>query len=230
MTQQLLLNVQLHEESTFETFTIGENSQVVAALQQAVNAQAERFVYLSGEVGVGRSHLLQACCHVAEKQKRRALYLPLSASNDLNPAVLEGLQDFDIICLDDIHAVAGDAAWEEALFYLYNELRDAESALIVAADDVPAVLPMTLADLQSRLSWGLVFQVHGLSDQDKLINLRLRATLRGFTMSDEVAKFLLQHCRRDMVSLISAFDALDQASLAAQRKLTIPFVKEVLGL
>lgn len=229
MTEQLLLNVQLHEQSTFQTFTVGENAQVVAALREAVEARGEHFIYLFGENGVGRSHLLQACCHFAERLQHRALYLPLSQVQHLTPAVLEGAQDFSLICLDDINAVAGNNVWEEALFHLYNELRAADCALVVSADTAPAALPITLADLRSRLSWGLAFQVQGLSDEDKLSNLQLRARLRGFDMSTEVAKFILQRCRRDMASLIAAFDRLDQASLAEQRKLTIPFVKEVLN-
>jgi DnaA-homolog protein len=229
VTEQLLLNVQLHEQSTFDTFTAGDNVQVLAALKQAVAAQGERFVYLFGEAGVGRSHLLQACCHFAEKQPARALYLPLSQAQQLRPDVLEGAQTFSLICLDDVDAISGDAAWEEALFHLYNNLRDAECALVVSANVAPAALPIKLADLRSRLSWGLAFHVEGLSDEDKLSNLQLRASLRGFEMSAEVAKFILQRGRRDMASLIDAFDRLDKASLAEQRKLTIPFVKEVLG-
>ena len=230
MTEQLLLNVQLSEASTFETFSVGDNATILQALKAAVSGEGERFIYLFGEQGVGRTHLLQAACHLAEAQQQRSLYLPLSTVAKAGPAVLEDLHDFDVIALDDLNSVLGDEIWEEALFCLYNEMRNAQRVFLLAANAAPTQLIVQLPDLQSRLAWGLTFQVQSLSDADKIRNLRQRAEQRGFVLSEDVEKFLLSHCRRDMRSLISVLDTLDKASLTEQRRLTIPFVKQVLGL
>jgi DnaA family protein len=124
--------------------------------------------------------------------------------------------------------IAGRPLWEEAFFYLYNRLHDAGKRLIVTANVLPKSLGLVLPDLVSRLSWGVVFQIQGLTDTEKLQVLTLRAQRRGMTLSEDVGKFILNHCPRHMATLSSAFEALDKASLAAQRKLTIPFVKTVL--
>jgi DnaA family protein len=129
-----------------------------------------------------------------------------------------------------VHVIAGHAQWEEALFHLYNRVYDAGGRMILAANDLPKQIHIGLPDLASRLSWGIVFQLHALDDAEKVAVLIMRAHRRGMNLSDEVAKYILTHCPRHMGTLLAALDALDNASLAAQRRLTIPFVKEVLQI
>ena len=126
--------------------------------------------------------------------------------------------------------VAGLLEWEEAIFHLYNRLYDAGGKIIIAANDLPKSINLKLPDLISRLSWGFVFQLYLLEDTEKLFILTMRANRRGIILSDEVGKYILTHCPRHMGTLFAALDALDKASLAAQRRLTIPFVKEVLEI
>ena len=129
-----------------------------------------------------------------------------------------------------MQVVAGHPEWEEAIFYLYNRVYDAGGRIVIAAHDLPKAIQLGLPDLESRLSWGIIYQLHPLSDEEKLIVLTMRALRRGINLSEEVGRYILTHCPRHMGTLFAALDALDKASLAAQRRLTIPFVKEVLEI
>ncbi len=223
---QLALGVSLQDDATFDNFHFATDQQAVQALKAfSQSALDEPYIYLWGSAGSGRSHLLQASCHELQQQSGLAFYLPLSEVVDYGPAVLEGLDDFDLVCLDDIEAIAGREDWELALFHLFNRLRDSGRKLLVSADQAPAQLPLQLADLASRLSWGLIYQLQGLSDEDKLAALKLRAKRRGFELTDEVAQYILHRSPRDMRELFVVLERLDRASLSAQRKVTIPFVK-----
>ncbi|MBB70934.1 MAG: DnaA regulatory inactivator Hda [Legionellales bacterium] len=231
MQQQLTLSgLRLQDAATFANFYPGDNPQVVGFLQQCMTSELEQFVYLWGTAGSGRSHLLQACCHAANEQGLGAMYLPLAEVKNLSEAILEGIESMALIAIDDIDVIAGLHNWEEALFHLYNRLREAQCRLIVAGDQAPAHLPIQLADLRSRLSWGVTFQVQVLSDADKMAALQMRAKVRGMSLPEDVGQFLLRRCPRDTNELFTILDKLDHASLEAQRRLTIPFVKEVLTL
>ncbi|MCJ8169288.1 DnaA regulatory inactivator Hda [Atopomonas sediminilitoris] len=229
---QLPLGVRLRDDATFANFYPGINAAAQGYVERLCESDAgwvESLVYLWGAQGVGRSHLLQAACHRLEQQGVPALYLPLAEVAAFAPDMLEGLEQFELVCLDGLECVTGNEQWQEALFHLFNRLRDAGRRLLIAADVSPRELPLTLADLRSRLSQALVFQVHELSDEDKLRALQLRAFRRGLQMPEEVGRFILTRAGRSMNALFEVLEKLDQASLQAQRKLTIPFLKEVLG-
>jgi DnaA family protein len=228
MINQLTLGVSLKDEATFANYHPGQNGPLIHTLIQAAAGQGERVIYFAGVGGAGCTHLLQASCHEAKKHKLSAVYIPLASLIEYSPAIFEGLENLELVCIDDMHMIAGRPLWEEAFFYLYNRLHDAGKRLIVTANVLPKSLGLVLPDLVSRLSWGVVFQIQGLTDTEKLQVLTLRAQRRGMTLSEDVGKFSLNHCPRHMATLSSAFEALDKASLAAQRKLTIPFVKTVL--
>lgn len=232
--QQLSLGVSLSDDATFENFYAphgGRNALVLAGLREQLSGTDQPFIYLWGSSGCGSSHLLQAACHQAQAQHLAFQYLPLKDLASVPPRELfTGLEDLDYIAIDDIHAVAGKPEWELALFNLYNGLRDAGKRLVVAADVSPRDLSLQLEDLRSRLQWGLTLQLHALTDPEKQLALQTRARARGLELSDEVAHFILQRLPRTMHELFQQLQRLDQASLAEQRKLTIPFVKKVLAL
>ncbi len=229
MNTQLALPLGLRDDATFDNFYKGVNEHCNAALISAASGLDYPFIYLWGQVGAGRTHLLQAACCDATQKNRTSLYLPL-ATPELTPQILHDLEHINLVCIDDIDAIAQNKPWEEALFYLYNRIRDTGQTLIIAGAHPPQRLGLGLPDLASRLAWGVVFQVHILSDEDKLAALAMRAKLRGLVLSDEVGQFLLRRCPRSMSELFAILDTLDKASLQAQRKLTIPFVKSVLGV
>lgn len=230
LTNQLTLGVSLKDEATFANYYAGQNSLVVEELKKSAQYQGERVIYVYGAGGLGCTHLLQAACHEANQNGLSSVYIPLSNIRDFSPEIFEGLESLSLVCIDDVHMLAGKAEWEEAFFHAYNRIRDAGGHLMVTANVSPKSLGLMLPDVVSRLSWGMLFQLQALSDQEKLEVLIKRAERRGMTLSDEVGKFILTHCPRHMSTLFAALDALDKMSLAAQRKLTIPFVKTVLEI
>ena len=228
---QLPLGVRLRDDATFANYYPGANAAALGYVERLCEAEAgwtESLIYLWGGEGVGCSHLLQAACLRFEQCGEPAVYLPLREVADYGPELLDNLEQCELVCLDDLDAVAGRRDWEEALFHLFNRLRDSGRRLLLAANAAPRELPVQLPDLQSRLSLALVFQLQELAEEDKLRALQLRASRRGLQLSDEVGRFILTRGARSMSGLFDLLERLDQASLQAQRKLTIPFLKEVL--
>jgi len=228
MLPQLPLQLTFNEQLGFEQYHPGRNREVIAQLRQLCLGEGEPFVYLWGEGGTGKSHLLQACCRLAHRQGSAALYLPLTQWCGHSPELLQGLENLELVCLDDVEAVAGMDAWEEGLFHCFNQLRENGTRLVVAAGCSPGGLPIRLRDLRTRLAWGLTLQLHPLDDRDKLAALQLRARQLGLELTPQVGKFLLSRFPRDLPSLWRLLDQLDQATLAAKRRLTIPFLKQYL--
>ncbi|HEY3488230.1 MAG TPA: DnaA regulatory inactivator Hda [Gammaproteobacteria bacterium] len=227
---QIPLNIQLPAIATFDSFVAGENVLLPGLLQQAAREQGEAQIYCWSETGLGKTHLLQAACRFAVEQKRRAAYLPLLQLSQHPPVMLENLEFMHLICVDDVHAIAGKSDWEHALFSLINRCRAHSCRLAFAATRNIPDLGLQLADLTSRLAWGPVFQLRPLSDAGKLRVLQQRAQARGMELPESTGQYLLTHYRRELRLLCEQLDALDHASLVEQRKLTIPFIKSVLSL
>jgi DnaA family protein len=226
---QLTFDIKLRENITFDNFFAGLNEEAVAAMKQMALSTGEQFLYCFGAEGVGRSHLLQACCQLASQSKHSSVYLPLKEFVHMDTQMLEGLESLNLVCLDDIDAIAGRADWEEAVFDLFNRLRDAGSRLIVAAPSSAKELSLSLADLSSRLSWGVAYHLKPLAEKDTPSLLTQWAVQRGFGLSEEVLHFILNRYPRDIKSLQKILLMLDQASLERQQKITIPLIKSVLS-
>ncbi len=231
MSLQLPLSVQLRPQATLDNYYPGRNGAAVQRLRECARGRpSEGAVYLWGAPGCGRSHLLQAACREVAGRDLTASYLPLAVLAGQPPqALLEGLERLALVALDDLQVVAGQASWEEALFHLFNRAFDSGCQLLFAADANIKDLGLTLPDLASRLSWGFVFQLHGLSDDEKLAALQQRARERGFELPADTARFLLRRCPRDMSALLDILARLDTAALAAKRRLTVPFVRQWLA-
>jgi DnaA family protein len=226
---QVPLSFGPYPSQSFELYFPGPNLEAYQCLLDLCERAHPLSVYLWGNPGVGKSHLLQAACQRLYESNRQALYLPLSRLRAWSLSVLEGLECLDLVCLDELDYLAGEREWEIALFHLYNRIQDSARPLAMAGRASPQVLPLRLADLRSRLSWGPVFHLKSLDDEAKLVALQRRAKTRGFELSTEVAHFLLKRYPRDMAALCRLLDTLDWASLVAQRKLTIPFVRALLN-
>lgn len=230
MTIQLPLGIGLRDEATFENLIAGPNAEAAALARRAGSLGGEQFVYFWGAPGTGKTHLLQAVCHEMAKIGGACAYLPLREHQDLSPEMLEGMEQLDVVCIDDVETIVGDPAWELALFSLYNALRDRMSGcMVVASVAAPGAWPWHLPDIASRLASCVVVHLEELAESDKLKALQLRARARGLDLNEEVGQYLLRRCRRDMASLFALLDQLDRQSLVAQRRLTVPFVKEVMG-
>lgn len=232
---QLALSVQLPDDETFSSFQSIANYTATEQLKSFIKStdsdkQATHVnsFYLFGLSGVGKSHLLHASCTFAEKLGLSSVCLSFSELKQLSVEVLDGLENIDLICLDDVQLIAGDKVWQQAVFDLFNRVVEQNKRLIITGDQTVAQLDLGLADLVSRLSWGLTEQIKPLDDEEKLIALKFRAQQRGLLLSDEVAKYLLSHLSREMSHLILALSELDEASIREQRKITIPFIKAIL--
>ena len=228
---QLPLPIHQSDDETLENFYAENNLLLLNSLQKNFLQLHQQFFYLWGNKGSGKSHLLKGVCQHYLAQQRPALYVPLNKAQYFSPAVLENLEQQALVCLDDLQAVIGNAEWEVAIFDLINRVRETgRTLLIMSADQSPANLPVQLPDLASRLTWGEVYQLAPLNDKQKIDVLQKAAYQRGIELPDETANFLFKRLERDMKTLFNALEKLDQASLQAQRKLTIPFVKEILSL
>lgn len=227
---QLPLGVQLKDEATFESFLAGPNTELLASLQRVAQGRLNGIIYLHGTAGSGRTHLLQALCHASSAQGRRAAYLPLKEFSVQESQVLEGMANLPLLCLDDIDAVSAETDWALLLMRLCDVSRQNGPTLVVTAPQAPVALQAAVADLRTRLSWGLVFALQPLTDEERLGALQLRARARGLDIPAEVGRFLMQRKTRSLPALMEMLDTLDQASLAASRRLTVPFVKSVLKL
>lgn len=226
---QLALGIRLRDDATLDNFHVFRaQAQVISVLREQLDTAAETCLYLWGPPGSGRSHLLQAACH--QRAAGGALYLPLAQLRE-HPAeqVLADMEQLDLLCLDDVDAVAGDPAWEQALFHLYNRARESGARLLLSAARPPRKLPLSLADLQSRLSGGVVLQLPAPEDDEKLEILRFRAARRGLELSAEVAAYIMGRSPRSLAELMSVLEQLDDQSLVQQRLLSIPFVKQTMG-
>ena len=225
---QLNLGIRLDDDATFENYLVtGANQQAVTNLFSLDTA--DPYTYIWGTGSTGLTHLLQAACHQHTMADRNAIYVPLAGKSQLAPEILIGANSLSLVCIDDADRLDGDEEWEAALFTAFNAMAESDTRLIIAAKTAPQNLSVNLADLQSRLQSGLVFQLLELSDTEKLLALQLRARHRGMDLSDSVAEFILLRAERSLTTLMEILDKLDESSLQEQRSLTIPLVKSTLG-
>lgn len=225
--QQLPLTLPLRESSTLQSFVVGRNEALLAALA-ALPGQAGQ-LYLWGEPGNGRSHLLEALVRQVLSSGDGACLLSGDELLRTHPAVLEGLESMSLVAIDDVNQLAGNSAWEEALFHLYNRVRAEHGAMLFSASLPPSQSGFGLPDLASRLAAGPVFQLHPLDDAGRQQLLVSRAAARGLAMTEEVAGYLLVRSARDPAALLAQLELLDRQALVHQHRLTVPFVKKVLG-
>ncbi|MBV1880839.1 MAG: DnaA regulatory inactivator Hda [Pseudomonadales bacterium] len=219
----------LKEEYDFSFFFPGDNKEATETLERFSQGNGESFIYLWGPKGTGKSHLMQSVCLNAADNNLACSYLPIERLKEYGAEIFDGLESQNIVCIDDIDLLVGDPQWEECLFHLFNKIRDNNNRLLMSASKSPRQQVCVLPDLHSRLTWGLTFQLKGLNDEEKIIVLQRSADRRGFRLSNEVAQYIFNRCTRDFSSLFHVLDKLDKQSLQQKRKLTIPFVKEVMS-
>mgnify|MGYP000488705727 FL=1 len=235
-TSQLALSVQLPDDEIFDNYLSESNSSVVSQLtlfvENTILSQSNQpsSFYLFGLMGVGKSHLLHASSAYASQLGKTSVCLSCVELLQLSVEVLDGLEQIDFICLDDIQLIAGNQLWQQAIFDLYNRVLEQNNSLLISGDQSVGQLGLTLPDLISRLTWGLTEQLKPLSDIEKVTALQFRASKRGLMLSDDAANFLLNRLSRAMANLIASLDMLDKASIREQRKITIPFIKDVLNI
>ncbi|MEN6587709.1 MAG: DnaA regulatory inactivator Hda [Sulfuricella sp.] len=218
--KQLLLDIAADVPPTLDNFLPGRNAELLHALHTVLQGcVGERFVYIWGEPGSGKSHLLRAWIHAAQQRGRPAVYVP--------GEIPLQWEDGGLVAVDDVARLDQDG--QIALFHLYNRLRETGGALLVSGPVAPGGLDVR-PDLLTRLGWGLVYQVHSLNDEEKAVALQAHARARGFSLPQEVLDYLLRHWRRDLPSLMAVLDALDRYTLEQQRPVTLPLLRQLLQL
>lgn len=208
---------------------LGAPEGLIGHLRALAEGTAGDPLFLHGVHATGKTHLLVAACAHAEGHGRHAAYLSLRGVRGRAQAAVEGLEAADLVAIDDLDAVAGERVDELALFDLHNRVRDAAGGLLYAAARAPEALPLVLPDLRSRLSHCARFALSQLDDVGRAQLLRDRAAARGLDFDEAALDWMLRRCSRDPGSLAAVFEQLDRASLAAQRRLTVPFLRQVLG-
>ncbi|MDX1676844.1 DnaA regulatory inactivator Hda [Arsukibacterium sp.] len=226
---QYTLAVTLPDDETLDSFYTTGQTEIVSAVKCYLNAPDKiPPLYVFGASGSGKSHLLYASCIYAQEQGLTSQLLALQDYRALSPRLLDDLEQLDLVCLDNIQAIADDLSWQIAVFDLYNRMVEQGKALFIVANQTPARLGFKLADLISRLQACQSLQLRLLTDDDKQKLLQQKAYQRGMELGDDVARFLLNRYQRDIRSLVAILDKLDKASIVHQRKLTIPFIKSIL--
>ena len=226
--RQLPLDLALRSGRTLANFVTGASPQALDGVERLLDAGHGGVVYLWGPAGSGKTHLLEGSCARMAARDAALGYVPMREREALAPGMLVGLGGASLVCIDDVDAIAGHAGWEEGLFHLYNDIEGRGTRLLLAARRTPRAAGFALPDLESRLAAGLVLRVDELDDAGRRAALRMRASERGFDFPDDVVSFVLSRCPRDMHSLFSLFDRLERSTLAAQRRLSVSFVKALL--
>jgi DnaA family protein len=225
---QLPLALRLADYARFETFVAGANAAAVRHVRALADGAPDA-VWISGPHASGKTHLLQAACRGLSLAGGRAMYVALLDLHAAEPEILAGLEEVDLLALDGVDAVARDAAWERQLFVLFNEMAAKRGGLLLAALVPPAAAGFELRDLASRAAGAVAYRLQPLAHSERVDALLLHAQARGLDLERGAAEYLLDRVDRDMVALQHWLDRLDRASLAEHRKVTIPFIRELLA-
>ena len=225
---QLPLALRYPPDQRFEAF-VGAPPAALAHLQALSTGATADWIFLAGPAGVGKTHLALAACAAAEGAGRPAAYLPLRAAVGRLREALDAFEGRALVALDGLDAVAGAREDEIALFDFHNRARTAGVALLYTATIAPDALPLALPDLRSRLSQCTRIVLSPLDDDGRRAVLRERAQRRGLVVEEAALDWLLRRVGRDLASLTALLDDLDRASLAAQRRITVPFLRQALG-
>lgn len=219
--KQIPLGLTLRARAVFANFSPGSNGEVLAALR----GPGRHPLWLYGPRGSGKTHLLQAVC---AENGEAAAYLSLDPALGLPAEALHGFERCRVLCIDEMHQAAGRLEWERALFRLFNEATELRSRVIFASRTPPRQLKWALEDFRSRALACVIYQVRELDEQGRAEAVRLRAAQRGLDLPIETLDYLMKRMPRDLGSLLEVLDELDEASLVAQRRLTIPFIRDAL--
>lgn len=243
LPRQIALDLGHTPEVTLENFIVTGNENLISVLKNIQNAWQQnlsgstglrpdqRMIHFWGASGSGRSHLLAAMKTKASELGIHIFLLNHESTPDewriAGDSLLENSLEVGLLGIDDIDHL--DDFAQGALFRLHNAIRESEHQYLLTSSLNPITQLQLRDDLKTRLAWGLVFQMHVLSDDEKLQALQLSANARGLNLSPEVPQWLLRHFHRDMPSLMSLLDALDTYSLETKRAITLPLVKEMLA-
>jgi DnaA family protein len=227
-TPQLPLSLRYPPDQRLDSF-VGAPDGALAQLRALAREPGADWIYVEGGAGTGKTHLGLAVCAEAEQAGRRSAYLPLRAASGRLADALEALESTDVVALDGLEAIAGDRGDEVALFDFHNRARAAGRGVLYLAGAAPAALPLALPDLRSRLGQCARVVLRPLDDEGRREVLRDRARRRGLALEDAAIDWLLTRTGRDIAQLAALLERIDRESLAAQRRVTVPFLRALLA-
>jgi DnaA-homolog protein len=217
------------QSNDLASFLPGENQELFNLINIISKKEQAHRLYLWGASGTGKTHLLQAVCKQATESELQVAYIPLKQLAEISFEMLHDLGELNLVCIDDLECVAGHVEWQQGLTWLYNELRDNDHSMIISGNMSPKNIELEIEDLKSRLSWDQVVKIKSPDDELKVQILKQKANARSFELTDDVVEYLIRRVDRNLGSLMDVLDKIDHASLAAKRKITVPFVKNILG-
>ena len=224
---QIPLAIQINTSASFDNFVYPDEPFVLDSLKQFATGAGEQVIYLWGKAMSGKTHLLQAVCQLAAQNMVSVTYIPLSELIQHSSDVLGGMEEFPVICIDDLQVIKDKPDWQLAIFNLFNCVKDNGGRLLFSALASPKNLGLSLDDLVSRLEWGPVFNLQSINDDQKAEVIQLRAQQRGLELDMDTARYMLNRFPRNLNILFEMLDKLDTESLIKQRRITIPFIREV---
>ena len=227
---QYPLDIGVRPFATFETFVHPEDNGLLAALKRLTEPAAggPRQYFIWGAEQTGKSHLLQAVCNRLADTDQNVIYIPCDKAARFGFRILQGISQFDVVCIDDVDGVLGDKGWDQALFHVIDALRANNKSLVMTSTTGPTAVSPSSPDLASRLVWGAVYKLSLLTDEQKEVAVQLHARVRGIEVPGAVCSYLVRRYRREMKKLLAVLNQLDERSMQQQRKVTVPLVKSVL--
>lgn len=235
-SRQLVLPLQLQEQSLFSNFVPGANRMLLDQLEHFARQHTEALIYIWGGNACGKTHLLSACCHAANVAGVRSVYIDLAVHVGGSLAVLDGIEHCELVVLDNLQAISNSNGlnqavqklWQQALYELMYTVRAAGGRMLVASDVSPLGLDIALPDLRTRLGWGPSWHVQSLTDSDRRAFLRQRALQKGMQLEDDVIDWVMKHHGRDTAALMSSVERLASESLQQRRKPNLSFTRSTL--
>ncbi len=228
MSIQFPLAFEFQANQGFNTFFTASNQEIISQLQKLILGAGERQIFLYGEAALGKSHLLQACCQFAHQHGMNPFYYPFEKKRLPSLSMLENLEDVKLVCFDNINEIIGNLDWEQAFLNFLNQDAENNNRLILTARIDPKEIKVKLPDLKNSLNSGLSLKLTPLEQSEIITALIHKASYMGITISRKVGHFLVTHYASDLPSMWILLEQLDKATLSAQRKLTIPFLKQIL--
>ena len=226
VTPQIPLALRYPPDQRFDSF-VAAPAGALAQLRSLAERPGADWLFLAGASKTGKTHLALAVCAAADQAGRRAAYLPGSAAAGRARDALDALDGNDVVALDGLERLVGDRDDEIALFDFHNRARASGMSVLYAAQASPDDLALALPDLRSRLQQCARIALSPLDDDGRRAVLRDRAQRRGLVLEDAAIDWLLTRTDRDLGALVGLLDKLDRASLAAQRRVTVPFLRQV---
>jgi DnaA family protein len=228
MIEQYPLHFEFRANQTFDDFFAGANQPILDDLKQCVLGHGEQQIFLWAKTGQGKSHLLQSCCHFAQAHEHSSFYFDLARYRLHNPAIFLGLDDYEVVCVDNVDAIIGLTKWEQALSAFMQRHYERGHRLILSATNLPNHMRLKTSNVKANLGWGLMVQLKTLVNTSSVDALIFRADAMGLEISPQVGRFLTIQHQDELEGLWRLLEKLDRASLSAKRKLTVPFLKQLL--